>query len=326
MHAESGQGRATQTWALRIVEWAVVVLIVSAGMVPTALADSSTPRLAAYYDRFLAVCAGAAYEWAGDDKPEPVLRDVVQVGVGKNESYALTGDGRLHAWSSDARQAVVLLEGVKSFAAGSAGVLAIKAGGSLWRVERGGSLASGRGQTVMTPVAENVKAASVGDGTNYYVTEDGNLFALGNAHRGQYGDGRLDGTATYVRVATGAHDIKSHTGHAILLNDRGEVQGTGGNIYGPLGRHGLGDKAVRWGLILGGATGIATGASHSLAIRADKSLWIWGRNESPDPRSVLADVIGVAAGSDTSIALTQDGVLWQWRTGARPRRIFDCGP
>ena len=326
MPAESGQGRATQTWALRIVEWAVVVLVVSAGVVPTALADSSTPRLAAYYDRFLAVCAGAAYEWTGDDKPKQVLRDVVQVGVGENESYALTGDGRVHAWSSDARQTVVLLEGVKSFAAGSTGVLAIKADASLWRVERGGSLASGRGQTVMTPVAKNVKAASVGDGTNYYVTEDGNLFALGNAHRGQYGDGRLGGTATYVRVATGARDIKSHIGHAILLNDRGEVQGTGGNIYGPLGRHGLGDKAVRWGLILSGATDIATGASHSLAIRADRSLWIWGRNESPDPRSVLANAIGVAAGLDTSIALTQDGVLWHWRTGARPRRIFDCVP
>ena len=41
---------------------------------------------------------------------------------------------------------------------------------------------------------------------------------------------------------------------------------------------------------------------------------------------MLANVIGVAAGLDTSIALTQDGVLWQWRTGARPRRIFDCVP
>lgn len=309
---------------LRIVVGLMAALALSAGVVPTALADSSTPRLAAYYDRFLAVCAGAAYEWSGDDKPQQVLRDVVQVGVGRSESYALAGDGRLRAWSGDAREAVVLLEGVQSFAAGNTGVLAIKTDGSLWRVERGGSLAPGRGQTVLTPVARNVKAASVGDGTNYYVTAEGHLFAQGNAQRGQYGDGRLDSTATYVRVATGVRDIKSHTGHAILRNERGDVQGTGGNIYGPLGRHGLGDKAVRWGLILDGATGIATGASHSLAIRADQSLWIWGRNESPDPRSVLADVIGVAAGSDTSIALTQDGALWQWRTGTKPRRIFEC--
>lgn len=293
--------------------WCIALL---AGATLHAHADSSTPRLASYYDRHLAICAGAAYEWTGDDAPRQVLRDVVQVGVGRNESYALTRDGRLHAWSNDSHKAEVLLEGVRSFAAGNTGVLAIKADGSLARVERGGKPA---------PVAANVKAASVGDGTNYYVTADGSLYAQGNAHRGQYGDGRLDTTATYVRVATGVQDIKSHTGHAILLDNRGNVQGTGGNIYGPLGRHGLGDKAVKWGPILDGATGIATGASHSLAIRADKSLWIWGRNESPDPRSVLADVVGVAAGSDTSIALTQDGALWQWRTGARPRRTFDCG-
>lgn len=289
-----------------------------------AVADSSTPRLASYYDRHLAICAGAAYEWTGDSTPKQVLRDVVQVGVGKNESYALTGDGRLQAWSSDPRKAVVLLEGVKSFAAGDAGVLAIRADGSLLRIERGALSARSGGPPALTPLAANVKAASVGDGTNYYVTTDGHLYAQGNAHRGQYGDGRLETTATYVRVATGVQDIKSHTGHALLLDHRSDVQGTGGNIYGPLGRHGLGDKAVRWGLILDGATAIATGASHSLAIRTDKSLWIWGRNERPDPRSVLTGVIGVAAGSDSSVALTQDGALWHWRTGARPRKVLDC--
>jgi alpha-tubulin suppressor-like RCC1 family protein len=300
---------------------ALFVLALTAVLTAPAGADSSTPRLAAYYDRWLAVCAGDAYEWTGSDRPKQAMRDVVQVGVGRNESYALTGDGRLRAWSHDVRDAVTLLDGVQSFAAGSSGILAIKADGSLWRVEP-----SGRSPRAITPVATRVKAASVGDGTNYYVTVDGNLFAQGNAHRGQYGDGRLDGTPDFVRVATGVQDIRSHTGHALLLTARGEVQGTGGNIYGPLGRHGLGDKAVRWGTILDAATGIATGASHSLAIRADGTLWSWGRNESPDPRQVLADVIGVAAGSDASMALTRDGSLWQWRTGAPLRRIHECKP
>jgi alpha-tubulin suppressor-like RCC1 family protein len=288
---------------------------------PEARADSSTPRLAAYYDRHLAICAGDAYEWTGNDTPKQVMRDVVQVGVGNSESYALAGDGRLRTWSSGVLEPVTLLDGVKSFAAGSSGVLAIKADGSLWRMER-----SGRTPGAITPVAASVKAASVGDGTNYYVTAEGGLYAQGNAHRGQYGDGRLDSTPTFIRVATGVQDIKSHTGHAILLTAHGEVNGTGGNIYGPLGRHGLGDKAIRWGPILDGATGIATGASHSLAIRADGTLWSWGRHESPDPRQVLGDVVGVAAGSDTSIALTRDGSLWQWRAGTTPRRILDCRP
>ena len=299
---------------------------IAAGIASIVRADSSTPLLASYYDRYMAVCAGAAHEWSGEGVPKRVMSDVRQVGVGSDRSYALTANGQLHGWGQDVRDAQLLVDGVKSFAAGSSGVLAVKSDGSLWSVEKQGGLLSGGGRVETTPIATGISAASVGDGTNYYVTVAGELFARGSAHRGQYGDGRLDGTTEYVRVAAHVRDIRSHTGHAIMRTDAGEVLGTGGNIYGPLGRHGLGDKAVRWGVVFDGASGIATGASHSLAIRADQTLWIWGRNETPEPRRVMAGVLGVAAGSDSSIALTRDGSLWQWRTGKRPTRIFDCLP
>ena len=299
-------------------------LLLAASCTGSAGADSSTPLLASYYDRHMAICGGDAYEWSGDGKPTPSLRDVVQVGVGRNDSYALARDGRLHGWSTDFRQAEMLLDDVGSFAAGDSGVLAIRRDGTLWSVGRASDRLPGSGRREIAPIAPHVRAASVGDGTNYYVAANGDLFAKGNAHRGQYGDGRLDGTDRYVRVASGVLDIRSHTGHALLLTDGGEVQGTGGNIYGPLGRHGLGDKAVRWGGLFEGATGIATGASHSLALRADGSLWIWGRNESPEPRRVLAGVVGAAAGADASIALTQDRSLWQWQTGRQPAMILRC--
>lgn len=282
--------------------------------------DSSTVRLASYYDRHLAICAGDAHEWTGDNKPAVVMRDVVQVGVGRQRSYALAANGILYEWGDDPRTPERLLEDIRNFAAGNSGVLAIKSDGSLWRA--GGAVRRGRGESAS--IATRVRAASVGDGTNYYVTTRGELFAHGNAHRGQYGDSRLQSTDGYVRVASDVREIRSHTGHAILLTDRGEVRGTGGNIHGPLAGHGLGDKAVSWGTIFDSAMGIATGASHSLAIRADQTLWIWGRNEGKEPRKVLDNVIGVAAGSDSSIALTQDGTLWQWPTGTRPRKILDC--
>ena len=290
-----------------------------------AFADSSTPALASYYDRHMAICGGDAYEWSGEGVPTKVLSDVVQVGVGRKTRFALARDGRLRAWDDDSRAATVVLDGVRQFAAGDSGLLAIKADNSLWLLETTGSGWPGRGTGSPARIASDVRAASIGDGTNYHVTANGDLFAKGKAHRGQYGNGTLESTDTYVRVASRVVEIRSHTGHAILLTDRGEVQGTGGNVYGPLGRHGLGDKAIRWAPLFSGATGIATGASHSLAIRVDKTLWIWGRNEGPEPRSVLADVVGVAAGSDSSIALTQDGSLWQWSPGKRPRNILDCG-
>ena len=288
-------------------------------------ADSSTPRLAAYYDRQLAICGGDAYAWSGEAKPALAVRGVAAVGVGRDTSYALGKDGRLLAWRGDPGEASVVLDRVTAFAAGDSGVLAIRDDRSLWHVAASGTWF---GRTAPTPVqvAVNATAASVGDGADYYVAADGSLFARGNAHRGQFGTGRLERSDDWVRVAGSVKDVKSHTGHALLLTDRGEVQGTGGNIYGPLGRHGLGDRAVTWGPLFADAAGIATGASHSVAVRPDGSLWIWGRNESPDPRRAMDGVVGVAAGADVTVALMRDGSLRQWRTGQRPAKVFACPP
>jgi alpha-tubulin suppressor-like RCC1 family protein len=118
--------------------------------------------------------------------------------------------------------------------------------------------------------------------------------------------------------------IKAHTGHAILLRQDGTVMGTGGNIYGPLGRHGLGDKAVFWGPIFHEADAIATGSSHSLAIRRDGTLWHWGRDIGLDPEQVLEDVVAGAADQNGSVALLNDGSLWQWERAQQPKKHLQC--
>jgi alpha-tubulin suppressor-like RCC1 family protein len=71
-----------------------------------------------------------------------------------------------------------------------------------------------------------------------------------------------------------------------------------------------------------GVAAIATGSSHSLAIRPDGSLMAWGADYGPDPVQIMTGVTTVAAGSHTSIALKRDGSLWQWDRGdAKPRRL-----
>jgi alpha-tubulin suppressor-like RCC1 family protein len=97
--------------------------------------------------------------------------------------------------------------------------------------------------------------------------------------------------------------------------------GTGGNRYGPLAHHGLGDKADRWGPIFRGAVAIATGSRHSLAIRADGSLWAWGEGFAIEPAKILDRVSAVAAGNTATIARAADGALWQWDGGQGPRRL-----
>ncbi|MGA9469625.1 MAG: hypothetical protein WBV19_04005, partial [Candidatus Macondimonas sp.] len=71
--------------------------------------------------------------------------------------------------------------------------------------------------------------------------------------------------------------MQAYTGHANYLRRDGVVLGTGGNGYGQLSSHDLGDKADRWAPIIDGARAIAIGSYHSLAIRDDASLWGWGR-------------------------------------------------
>ena len=289
-----------------------------------ALADSSGPRLAAYYDLNLAICDGRVYEWEDRDRPREVMEGVRQVGVGRNRRYALSDDGHLLTWFEAGETPTELMRDVRSFHAGRSGLLLIHDDRTLWSQSVQGLWGFGE-QLADKPirVAEGVRSAAVGDSANYYVTEQNDLFVSGKAFRGQYGDGTLKESDGYIQTANDVVQVVSHTGHALILKRDGTVWGTGGNIYGPLGHHGYGDKAITWGRIVDDATAIATGSSHSLAIRRDGSLWIWGKNERLDPRRVMGDVLAVAASNTYSIAISR-GKLWQWRTGDEPAEVMPC--
>ena len=106
-----------------------------------------------------------------------------------------------------------------------------------------------------------------------------------------------------------------------MLLDNGDVLGTGGNIFGPVGKHGLGDKATSWSKIMTGAKAIATGSSHSLAIRRNGTLVAWGSGYDTAPTPVLSDVVAAAAGSRTTIAIKSNNTLRQWKRGQKPRKV-----
>ncbi len=276
-------------------------------------ADSSSPGLASYYDRHMALVDGVAHGWTGTGVPRRLLDGVRQVGVSKDAYFVLQRDGTLATFTDPATPAVVLMRGVASFAAGASGWRAIDAHRVLWH---------GVGIAAPRRVAEPVVDACVGDSADYHVTADGRLWVQGLAHRGQYGDGRLQATAEPVATADGVVAVRAHTGHALHLRRDGTVMGTGGNRFGPLSSHGLGDKADRWGPIFERAVAIATGSRHSVALRADGSLWGWGEGFGIVPTQLMDGVAEVAAGDTATIARRRDGSLWQWNGGGAPRRLM----
>ena len=307
----------------RIISIILVVLIFLFAGVPLS-AESSSPRLAAYYDRKMVLCDKTAFQWQGHDRPRPVADNIAQVGVGRDVSYALANDGRLLSWRASSESPHVILERISWFAAGRSGVFAIRTDNTLIFLERSDSWFGVGNLANPVEIAGQVKTASIGDSANYFVTQAGVLFVKGLSHRGQYGDGKLQSSTAFVAVANNVVSIKAHTGHAILLVENGNVMGTGGNIYGPLGQHGFGDKATSWGEIFQDAIAIATGSSHSLAIQADGSLWSWGRNIGLVPKLVLNEVVAVAADQTGTIALLSDNTLWQWDRGKQPTLHFRC--
>ncbi len=292
-----------------------LVLLILATAATTTQADSSSRSLASYYERHMALQGDVAYGWIGRGEPRRLLAGVVQVGVSQNAFFALLSDGTLQTWADSPERTTTLMRGVKHFAAGASGWFAIDAAGVLWHGSAGGVTAQ--------RIAEDVIEISIGDSADYFVRRDGMLYVKGLAHRGQYGDGLLTATPNFLATAREAVAVKAHTGHALHLRRDGAVMGTGGNRYGPLSSHGLGDKAERWGRIFEGATAIATGSRHSLAIRADGSLWVWGHGFSIEPIRLMEQVSEVAAGDTATIARTRDGALWQWDAGRNqpPRRL-----
>ena len=285
-------------------------------MSPTApQADASNRTLASYYERHMALEGDVAHGWLGRGEPRRLLAGVVQVGVSRDAFFALLADGALLTWAEAPERATTLMRGVKQFAAGASGWFAIDAAGVLWH--GGGSGAAPQ------RIADDVLEACIGDSADYFVKRDGTLFVKGLAHRGQYGDGKLAATPDFVATARDAVAVKAHTGHALHLRRDGVVMGTGGNRYGPLSSHGLGDKADRWGRVFEGAVAIATGSRHSLAIRADASLWAWGEGFAIEPAKLFEGVTAVAAGDTATLARGADGALWQWDAGraGAPRRL-----
>ncbi len=236
------------------------------------------------------------------------LSDVVQVAVAGGHTLALRADGRVWSWGDDTR----------------------------------GQVGDG---TVGTPDLDGVPnevidltdvvQVSAGDFFSLALRADGTVWAFGWDNLGQLGGGdavtpveqpvpqQVVGLTNVVEIAAGA-------GHGLALRSDGSVWAWGHDGEGQLGDREVGNPVVvRTPAPVVGLTDVthvAAGGNHSLAVRADGTLWAWGRDVdgelgdgtvgSPDnvayPTRVqgLTGVVDAAAGRSHSVALRSDGTVW----------------
>jgi alpha-tubulin suppressor-like RCC1 family protein len=221
-------------------------------------------------------------------------------------------------------------------AAGGHQSAGIRSDGSLWTWGFNLNCELGQGTcgtSTSTPGQVNPGSTwkSVTGGANHTlaIASNDTLWAWGNNSLGQLGyTGCAGSCLTPTQVGAGKWlAVSAGYDHTLAIAANGTLWAWGGNTYGQVGNSAAGTDQPTPTQI-GGASAwkaVAGGYYHSLAIRADGTLWAWGYNSSgqlglgdslpraiPVPVGTATDWAAVAGGNSRSVALKNDGTRWGW--------------
>ena len=253
------------------------------------------------------------------------------------------------------------LTGVTAIAAGGWSSFARLSNGTVmaWGSNSEGQLgdATTANSDVAVPVKESaaktakalsgVTAIAAGGEHTLALLSDGKVMAWGDDELGELGDGKTTKSDIPVTVSglppKGATVTAIAAGmeHSLALLSNGTAMAWGSNLDGQLG---IGYEEVKVGeeeielveiekssvpvavKILTGATALAAGGEHSLALLSDGTVMAWGSNrsgqlgdgtsgevaETPQAVHELSEVAAVSAGTRHSLALLRDGTIVAW--------------
>lgn len=290
-----------------------------------------------------------------------VIAPWTQISTGGNQTIGLKADGKLYSWGSNiqgqlgdsssvSRNAPVAVSGNstlwKQVAVGDQFVVAIRTDGTLWAwgYNANGQLGDGTQTSTATPkqigTLKTWTAVSAGkahvlalqtsatSGSTAGVTS---LWAWGGNYAGQLGDGTLVDKRVPTRIGTlGWNAVAAAGDHSLGIQSTGQTLWSwGANDAGQVGNGTTTVAGVNAPVQVGGTTTtwlwVAGGASHSLAIRTDGTLYAWGANDNgqlgnstttaqatPAQIGTSADWAQVAAGATHTIGVQKAGTLWSW--------------
>jgi len=248
-------------------------------------------------------------------------------------------------------------------AAGGSHSLALRADGTVWAWGSNlwGQLGIGTTDNKNTPVQvrsdgaggeaflQDIVSIAAGENHSFALRADGTVWAWGSNISGQLGDGTAHERLTPVKVVRleNITTISAGVSHSIAIKEDGTVWTWGANNRGQLGDGTTISRSAPM-QVLGGATGntflqdiisVAAGEDHSLALRADGTVWAWGMGlgqlgiGAPTFQTTTAvqvrggsaggmflqNIIAISAGNNHSIALRDDGTVWAWGFGSGGR-------
>jgi alpha-tubulin suppressor-like RCC1 family protein len=172
-----------------------------------------------------------------------------------------------------------------------------------------------------------------GFGNSTAIPSGQELYSWGYNGQGQLGHNDIANRSSPVQIGalTTWSQIASGQGFSLAIKTNGTMFSWGSNTVGQLGRN---DYAINRSspVQIGALTTwskIAGGASHSLAVKTDGTMWSWGNSgsgelghnedtnrSSPVQVGALTTWYQIAAGSSFSLAVKTDGTLWSWGFGS----------
>ncbi|ADL70068.1 S-layer domain protein [Thermoanaerobacterium thermosaccharolyticum DSM 571] len=175
-----------------------------------------------------------------------------------------------------------------------------------------------------------VKAIAAGAYHTVALKNDGTVWAWGWNDCGQLGDGtttnrtipvQVKGISDVVAIAAGMY-------HTVALKNDGTVWAWGDNEHDQLGNETTKEEYHSTPVQVKGISdvkAIAAGASYTVVLKNDGTVWAWGVNEygklgdgttnnsfTPVQVNGISNVKAIAAGAYHTVVLKNDGTVWTW--------------